>query len=312
MNALFYQPMYYRINKSHGNDFSKYRTPNLTRKELINESFIFEEMIVFSNAKINLGLQVIGKRKDGFHDIESVIYPVPLFDVIEFESSSHFKINEFGLPIDAPEEENIIFKAWELLNEKFSIEPLEVQLLKNIPMKSGLGGGSSNAAYFLKSVNTHFKLGISTDELIELSSRIGSDCPFFIKNKPSIVTGRGEIIKPLNLSLANKWLVIVFPQVGIATGEAYSLINIKKPSMRIADIISKPIEQWHDKLYNDFEKPVFELYPEIGRIKNDLYKSGALYASLTGSGSAVYGIFQNRPKLNFGEEVNIIWSGLLL
>ena len=268
-------------------------------------------MIVFSNAKINIGLQVSGKRDDGFHDIESVIYPVPLFDVIEFEFSSHFKINEFGLPIDTPEKENLISKAWELLNEKYSIEPQEIQLLKNIPMKSGLGGGSSNAAIFLKSINTHYKLGISTDELKELSSRVGSDCPFFIENKPSIVTGRGEIIKPLNLSLANKWLVIVFPKAGIATGEAYSLINIKKHSMPIADIISKPIKQWRGELFNDFEKPVFELYPEIGRIKNDLYKSGALYASLTGSGSAVYGIFQNKPKLNFGEEVKLVWSELL-
>ncbi len=249
-------------------------------------------MIVFPNGKINLGLSIKNKRADGFHNIESFVYPAPIYDALEFKPSSKFSIEISGMPIPGNMADNILYKTWKLLQEQYQIPTIDIKLLKGIPLGSGLGGGSSNAVFLLKNLNTYFKLDLANETLLNYSATLGSDCPFFLKNSPSIIKGCGEIVQPVNLSLKGMHLVVVYPDFQISTQEAFSNIIPDKKHIKMEDIVNKPIEQWQDVLVNDFEKTAFKKYPLLPTIKNTLIDNGAVYASLTGSGAAIYGLFR--------------------
>ncbi len=269
-------------------------------------------MIAFPNAKINLGLNIISKRSDGYHDIESVFYPLPLKDVLEIVPASSTEIFLYNSTEKIPLHKNICYKAWSLLHQKYSIEPVHIFLHKNIPSGAGLGGGSSDAAYTLKMLNKIFNLNLSNEELLKLALLLGSDCPFFLLNKACIATGRGESLNPISLNLKNYTIVLVNPNIHISTQEAYSLITPKKPTINTTEIVSKPIETWKENLENDFEQPIFAKYPILSNIKQQLYNKGALYASMSGSGSTIFGIFK-KPLQDLSQLFNFenyfVWQG---
>jgi 4-diphosphocytidyl-2-C-methyl-D-erythritol kinase len=249
-------------------------------------------MICFPNAKINLGLQVIEKRSDNFHNISSVMMPVAWFDVLEFQPSEQYSLIAYGINGKLKAEENLLTKAWQLVNSRFNVPPLEIHLYKSISIGSGLGGGSSDVAFFIKEINKEFKLNLSIDELKTLASEMGSDCSFFIENKTAIISGKGEVEEQIELDLENYYLFIVKPDFSISTAKAYQHIQPKKNNTSLLEIIQKPIFNWKNKLKNDFEELAFEEYPSLSFIKKKLYEHGAVYASMSGSGSAIYGIFE--------------------
>ncbi len=251
-------------------------------------------MIVFPNAKINIGLHVVGKRPDGFHNIESVFYPIKIYDALEIiEAKKSMSFTCSGLLV--PGKENICETAYFLLNKQYPLPKIKIHLHKNIPIGAGLGGGSADGAFMLKALNEKFNLKIPQSEMTNLAARLGSDCPFFIDNKAVLVKGRGEKLSPVNLSLKGYYFVLVYPNIHISTAEAYAGITPRKPPKPIEEIIQFPIEEWKVYLKNDFEHHLFEKYPVIERVKSDMYQLGALYASMSGSGSSVYGIFKKIP-----------------
>lgn len=255
-------------------------------------------MILFANAKINLGLHITGKRPDGYHNLETVLFPIPFYDVIEFNPADKFSLDLYGEKIPGAVEENLILNTYRLLQNRFSLPGIEVHLLKNIPPGSGLGGGSSDAAHLLSGLNQYFDLGMNQGQLRQLAENLGSDCPFFIGNTPMYATGKGEILEPVNIDLTGYFLVLVVPEIRIVTEKAYSLL--KEPvshRFHLREIIEKPLEEWSGLLINDFENVIFSKHPELKEIKNDLMKNGARYAALTGSGSAIFGIYKKRPSI---------------
>jgi 4-diphosphocytidyl-2-C-methyl-D-erythritol kinase len=268
-------------------------------------------MIAFPNAKINIGLNVIEKRTDGYHNIESIFYPIQWCDAIEViktEGNGNLNLTTFGLPVPGSTESNLCTKAYNLLHKKYNLPSLNLWLLKCIPMGAGLGGGSADAAFFLKLVNDLFKLKISTEELKQYASQIGSDCTFFIENKPSFVSGTGNIIEPISLDLSQYYIVIIYPQIHVDTKNAYSLISPHKREKSLKEVIFTPISTWREIIVNDFEAPIFQAYPQLADIKNGLYRHGAIYASMTGSGSALYGVFEKNPYLAEVYPSTKIWT----
>ena len=253
-------------------------------------------MITFPNAKINLGLNIFGKRKDGYHDIESCLYPIPWRDSLEVLEAGSFSFNSYGLKIPGNPDTNLCVKAYHLLKKDFDIPPIEIHLVKQIPMGAGLGGGSADGAFTLKLLNSLFSLGLSVPQLEAYALKLGSDCPFFIQNKPAIARGRGEKISPINVDLSGYYLALHSPGVHISTKKAYSGVSAKQPLASIQEILTKPIEKWDGVLQNDFEVSILKNHPAIAQLKSEMYEAGAIYASMTGSGSTVYGIFTNEPK----------------
>ena len=276
-------------------------------------AFIIYSMVSFPNCKINLGLNVVGKRSDGYHDIETFFFPVHLRDALEIIEKEKFELSTSGFSIKDEPEKNLCFKAYNLLKKDFQQFPaVQMHLYKAIPMGAGLGGGSADGAFMLKLLNKKFDLSLSEKQLINYSLQLGSDCPFFILNKPCFATGRGEIFEQIGLDLSEYKFLIVQPQIHISTAWAFSTIKPLKPAKSIKQIIQQSILTWKAELINDFEKPVFEKHPEIKNIKDKLYDAGAMYASMSGSGSAVYGIFNSKetlslsfPKSYFLKEVNV-------
>lgn len=260
-------------------------------------------MIAFANAKINLGLYVTGKRTDGFHDLESIFLPVSLCDVVEIipSDSNDIEFQSLGISVDGNPHDNLCVRSYDLLKKDFNIPGVNACLLKNIPIGAGLGGGSSDAAVMLKLLNDFFSLKLSRHDLKKYAEKLGSDCPFFIDNKPVFVTGRGEIMDSIALDLSNKFLMIVHPGIHVSTASAYSMIIPQKHASDIRELVKLPMKEWRQNISNDFEKPMIELHPEIGAIKDKLYAQGAIYASMSGSGSAVYGIFDSpiNGEINF-------------
>ena len=246
-------------------------------------------MLLFPNAKVNLGLNVVRKRSDGYHDIETLLLPVPgLCDVLEIVHADSFRMYVYGAEIDG---ENLCQKAWRLLSDRFGIAPVEIHLQKKIPMGAGLGGGSADAAFTLSGLNTLFSLGLPREELAGLAASLGSDCPFFIYDKPMIARGRGEILSPFDFPLGDHELRI-FPQPGfVSTREAYAGITPRCPEHRLETVLRRPIEEWKDLLVNDFEATVFASHPQLAAAKQALYDEGALYAAMSGSGSALFAIY---------------------
>lgn len=264
-------------------------------------------MIVFPNCKINLGLHIVGKRDDGYHDLETIFYPLPFKDALEIIPTHNKEENEFiatGLTVDGNPEDNLCLKAWYLLKKDFPKLPaVKIHLHKAIPMGAGLGGGSADAAFMLRMLNDHFKLDIFEERLIRLALELGSDCPFFIINKPCFATGRGEVLEEVAVALSAYKIVLINPGVHINTAWAFAQRSDgSKPSDRcdksLKEIVLQPIETWKNTLQNDLEEPVFKAYPEIKAIKENLYRQGAIYAAMSGSGSTVFGIFlQDGPDL---------------
>ena len=254
-------------------------------------------MIAFPNCKINLGLNIIRKREDGFHDLETIFLPVPFTDVLEIISSDKTELTVTGLPVNATE--NLCIKAYNLLQQKFpELPPVKMHLHKVVPMGAGLGGGSSDASFILNMLTEKFELNINPEELRDIALQLGSDCPFFLINKPCFATGRGEILEPLDLDLTNYKILIINPGIHIDTKLAFSKIISGERKKSIKEIIAQPIGTWKEELQNDFEIPVFAEYPEIEKLKNDLYELGANYASLSGSGSSVFGLFKKEINID--------------
>lgn len=256
-------------------------------------------MILFPNAKINLGLNIVSKRPDGYHNLETIFYPLPVKDALEVILSTEGKdsFNEAGLKVDSIPENNLVIKALRLLREEYNIPPVEVHLLKKIPFGAGIGGGSADAAFMLRLLNEQFSLGISNEKLVRLAAELGADCPFFIYNTPMFASGIGEILEPVELSLDNYYLVLVKPDIHVSTKDAFALVKPQYPEMSLKVIAKSPIEEWKKLMYNDFEKSIFSQYPEIGRIKEKLYSLGAVYASMSGSGSSVYAVFDRETDI---------------
>lgn len=262
-------------------------------------------MVLFPNCKINLGLHILGKRSDGFHNLESVFYPLPIHDaleVIENPGASSLTFSASGTPMDVHAEKNIVYKACELLIKEHRIPAgINVHLHKAIPMGAGLGGGSADGAFALMLLNKKFQLGLEQSQLIHYAALLGSDCPFFIINKPCLVTGRGENLVPIDLDLSSYSIVVIHPGLHISTPWAFSQVKPGKKDVEISRIINQDVSTWKNLLHNDFEIPVFAKHPEIRNIKEELYLKGALYAALSGSGSSVFGIFKKNhiPGLKF-------------
>ena len=251
-------------------------------------------MIYFPNAKINIGLNIVGKRTDGYHDIETVFYPIPIEDALEFAPQNEGRgttLAVTGIAIDGATEDNLILKAYRMMRECHILPELDIRLRKNIPFGAGLGGGSSDASFMLMLLNDEFRLGLSETELIKKARKIGSDCPFFIKNKPVFATGRGDEFQEFELSLSGMRLVLVKPADKVSTKEAYAQCCPQRPSQRLTELIKRPVGEWRGEVVNDFEKSVFESHPRIRAIKETLYAMGAVYASMSGSGSSVFGLF---------------------
>lgn len=248
-------------------------------------------MIVFPNAKINIGLNVVEKRTDGFHNIESCFYPVPWKDALEVVTANKFSFNSTGLEI--PGKGNICIEAYNLLKKDFDIPPVSIHLHKNIPIGAGLGGGSSDGAFMLKLLNTMFSLGLDTSQLKVYAAKIGSDCPFFIDSKPAYVEGSGDVFSNISINLNGFWIAIIYPEIHVETTSAYANLTPKKSNDPLFDILqNQPIEDWEGLVNNDFEA---NADPKILELKSIFYDRRALYASMTGSGSAVYGIFNHKP-----------------
>ena len=248
-------------------------------------------MIVYPNAKINLGLNILRKRKNGYHDISSVFYPVnECVDILEIVKFDTFEFINSGIKI--PDGENICEKAWKLLHKDFRIGNVKIHLHKQIPIGSGLGGGSSDASFTLKALNNLFGLNLTNSQLEKYSVMLGADCPFFIDNRPKLVEGIGEKMKSIDLDLSEFEIRLIKPKIHISTEEAYSRVIPQIPEFNLLEIIELPINEWKNKLKNDFEDSIFQQYSSLHDIKDSLYNDGAVYASMSGSGSVVYGIFE--------------------
>ena len=262
-------------------------------------------MVIFPNCKINLGLHITGKIPDGFHELETVFYPVLLKDILEVVTSSTLQFQSTGLTIPGNPETNLCLKAYHLLKADFPHLPaVQMHLHKIIPMGAGLGGGSADGAFALRLLNQKYQLNLSTEQLIDYALQLGSDCPFFILNQPCYATGRGEHLTPIQLDLSRYRFVIVHPGIHINTKWAFEQIRPSIPTKSIKEIIQLPIQDWKHYLSNDFEAPIMQNYPAIEAIKLALYKDGAIYASMSGSGSAVFGIYPTNANIQLNKQLD--------
>ena len=268
-------------------------------------------MISFPNAKINIGLYITGKRPDGFHDLETVFYPVTIKDALEIiDHSAKPGVTFTASGLTFGDDDNICTRAYELLQKEFRLPGIAMHLHKAIPIGSGLGGGSADAAMTLQLLNNKYKLDLSQSCLMDFAARLGSDSPFFIINKPCYATGRGEVLEEINLDLSSYNIVIINPGIHISTKWAFSNLQLQPHTSALNKMIQHPVGKWKNLISNDFEKPVFIAYPEIARIKTNLYEKGALYAAMSGSGSSVYGIFrkEDKPGLKWPAEYFMKWN----
>ena len=271
-------------------------------------------MLLYPNAKINIGLNVVERRPDGYHNIETVFYPIGLSDVLEVEPSetcSDYSFSSSGITLGGDPNDNLIVKAYRLLRSEYQFPAVDISLCKQIPFGAGLGGGSSDAAFMLKALNELFELKITPKKLEKLVVELGADCPVFIKNRAVFANGIGNMFTPIKLSLKGYFLLLVKPDIHVSTPEAYSLVVPKKPESSLLDMIQSPIREWKNLIKNDFEESVFFKYPAIEEIKNNLYGMGAIYASMSGSGSSVYGIFDQLPEKNDLFEGYFVAGGIL-
>ena len=258
-------------------------------------------MICFPNAKINLGLNITEKRADGFHSIETVFYPIGWNDALEIientSSTQEFNLHLSGLSISGNKEDNLLYKAYQIIKQTKIAPAIDVYLHKTLPMGAGLGGGSADAAFFINLLNEQFTLDFTKTERIDIARQLGSDCAFFIKNAPVYATQKGDVFTDIKLDLGHLYIAVIYPNVHSNTKEAYSLVKPQQPTKSILEIIKQPISTWKTDLINDFETSIFSLYPIVEKTKIDLYELGAVYACMSGSGSAVFGLFEKEPDI---------------
>lgn len=256
-------------------------------------------MLLFPYAKINIGLNIIRKRPDGYHDLETVFYPIPLQDVLEIKvlegSNAPYRLQQVGQGTPTAPEDNLVVKVYEAMRAEFDLPPLDIYLFKRIPTGAGLGGGSSDAAHMMKAINEEFDLGLTPADMEQRIARFGADCAFFVQQRPAFATGIGEQLSPLPLSLKDKTVVLIKPDVSVSTKEAYQHVRPHQPAFDLRQSVLAPMEKWKETVVNDFEAYVFDAYPEIAAIKSTLYDMGAVYAAMSGSGSSVYGFFDIPP-----------------
>lgn len=253
-------------------------------------------MILFANAKTNLGLFILSKREDGYHSISSLKFPIPLYDVLEFLPSEQFDLQVLGAKIEGATTDNLIYKAYALLQKNHDIGGVRVIVQKNIPAGAGLGGGSADATFTLKGLNDFFGLQLSSESLKSYAAHLGSDCPFFVDNVPQLASGKGDQLKPFDLDLKGTFLYLIHPDIHVSTAEAYARVVPKETNFEWEKLTQLDFEFWRSFLVNDFEKSVFERHPLIGELKDEMYAAGAVYASMSGSGSSVFGIFREKPS----------------
>lgn len=252
-------------------------------------------MITFPHAKINIGLQVTERRPDGYHNLDTVFYPIPLHDALEIivaEGADYdCRIHLSGVNIEGDPDSNLVVRAYRLLAQDYPLPPVDIYLHKHIPTGAGLGGGSADASFMLRLLNEAFSLGVSTEQLEVYAAQLGADCPFFITGTPVYATGIGNEFHPITLDLSGMYIVVVKPDVFVSTKEAYSMVQPEKPAITLDKKIARPISEWRDTISNDFEKGIFALHPELETIKSKLYELGATYAAMSGSGAALFGLF---------------------
>jgi 4-diphosphocytidyl-2-C-methyl-D-erythritol kinase len=267
-------------------------------------------MLVFPNAKINLGLRITEKRTDGYHNIETVFVPIPLKDALEFvtKTEGETSFRSEGLKLDAAPEQNLVMKAYQLLANDFALPALDIFLLKTIPFGAGLGGGSADAAFMLNALNDAFNLNLNHSILKSYAAKIGADCSFFINNKTAYAVEKGEVLEDFELDLKGYHIVLVKPEIFVSTPQAYSSVKPQKCETDLRDLLRLPVSQWKDTVVNDFEASIFKLFPQIGKIKEELYSMGAVYASMSGSGSSVFGLFSDAIETAGLFEDCFVWS----
>jgi 4-diphosphocytidyl-2-C-methyl-D-erythritol kinase len=253
-------------------------------------------MITFPNAKINIGLNIVGKRPDGFHDLETIFFPVGWTDVLEIAEASEVGFASSGIELDSNPDDNLVVKAYRLLQKDFGLPALKIHLHKQIPFGAGLGGGSSDAAFMLRMLDKTYDLQLSQEKLLAYAAVLGSDCPFFILNRPVLATGRGDIMNIIDLKLNKLFLLLVKPPIEVATANAFRFVTPKTPRESLADLIRLPVSQWRGKIVNQFEESVFQQFPDIEKLRDTFYRLGAVYASMSGSGSSVFGFFNQLPE----------------
>lgn len=264
-------------------------------------------MIVFPNAKINFGLNVVEKRKDDYHNLETVFYPIKIHDALEVVLSDKLTFTSSGNVIPGNAADNLCLKAYHLLKKNYELSPVNIHLHKNIPIGAGLGGGSADAGFFIKLLNEVCGVGLSVEEMQNCARQLGADCAFFINNKPVFAFEKGDQFEEIQLNLSAYYLVLVMPQIHVSTAEAYEGVQPQHSEFNLQSTIKLPPEDWKDLVKNDFEKSVFKHYPEILSVKEALYQKGAIYASMSGSGASVFGIFNKKPDLQELEQANQVF-----
>ena len=272
---------------------------------------ISKPMIIFANAKINIGLNIISRTHSRYHNLQTVFYPIPLYDIIELSvistKQNSIEFYSSGIIIDSKKEENLCVKAYRLLQESFNLPAIKVHLHKQIPLGAGLGGGSSDAAFLLKAINDIANLNMNNKQLKEIATKLGADCPFFIDNNPAYAEGIGEKLSPIKDILDGSNLLLILPKIHISTAEAYSNITPIKPKFNLQNSFLGDNKMWKTEINNQFEPFAFNKHKELKQIKDNLYKNGAYYASMSGSGSAMYGLFEKKPiEINISENHKII------
>ncbi|TAF96272.1 MAG: 4-(cytidine 5'-diphospho)-2-C-methyl-D-erythritol kinase [Cytophagia bacterium] len=268
-------------------------------------------MVCFPNAKINIGLQIIEKRTDGFHNLQSCFYPVGWSDVLEVIPAQQFGFSSSGLAIPGNADGNLCVKAYQLLQRDFDLTPVQIHLLKIVPIGAGLGGGSADAAFALKLLNDFYALNLTSDVLENYTRQLGSDCAFFVQNKPQFCFEKGDQFADIELNLKGKFIVLVYPNLHISTAEAYAGIRPQAAQANLNEVLKMPLTAWRELVKNDFENHLFFKYPLLAHLKTQLYEQGASYASMTGSGSTIYGIFEEAPDLQNLFDAYTVWKGEL-
>jgi 4-diphosphocytidyl-2-C-methyl-D-erythritol kinase len=264
-------------------------------------------MIVFPNAKINIGINITARRPDGYHNIETIFYPIKIFDAFEALPANKLSFESSGIDIPGRAEDNLCIKGYHLIGRDHKLPPLNIHLHKNIPIGAGLGGGSADAAFFIKLINTQFNLGLTTDQMLDYARQLGADCAFFIENKPVFAFEKGDQFETIRLDLSRYHLVLVMPPAHVSTSEAYRGVKPAEIKDSLYELITEPVKNWKHFIKNDFEESVFKNHPVIRGVKAALYEAGALYASMSGSGASVFGIFNEKPDLSELEQTNHVF-----
>lgn len=267
-------------------------------------------MITFPNAKINIGLNIIARRADGYHNLETVFYPIQIKDALEAVEHADMSFETSGIEIPGHANENLCLKAYDLLRLDFDLPNIKIHLHKHIPIGAGLGGGSADAAFFLKLINEKFSLGLSVSQMQNYCKLLGADCAFFVENKPVFALEKGDVFEELEINLAAYYVALVMPPVHVSTGEAYRGVKPAVPQTSLKELIKTPVETWQGKITNDFEAHILKNHPQIRGVKAALLEAGALFALMSGSGASVYGIFKNKIDLSFLEKDNLVFSGV--